>query len=106
MDNQTHTIETQNEGQKGANAGISDSEMLQEIYENTRKTKNYMKWQLIITVALVVIPLLATLLVIPFALRSLTSIYSSTGITEGVTDSLQGNLNQETVQGLIDQYTK
>lgn len=50
--------------------------VLAEILENTRKTRNYIKWQMIITVALVVIPILAMALIIPFALRSLTSIYS------------------------------
>lgn len=61
---------------------ISDAEMLQEIYKNSIKTKNYMKWQLIITVALVVIPLLATVVIIPFALKSLSSAYGlSTDLT-------------------------
>lgn len=50
--------------------------MLEEILKNTKQTKNYIKWQLIITVALVVIPLLASLILIPIALRSLTSVYS------------------------------
>ena len=52
-------------------------QMLLEIYDNTRKTKNYMKWQLIITIALVVIPLLAAIFVIPFAFQSLSSTYGS-----------------------------
>jgi hypothetical protein len=59
-----------------------DEKILLEIYENTRKTKNYMKWQLIITVALVVIPLLATLFIVPFALKSLSSVYSTAGILQ------------------------
>jgi predicted anti-sigma-YlaC factor YlaD len=57
-------------------------QMLQEIYENTRKTKNYMKWQLIITVALVVIPLIATVSIIPVVLNQLSSIYSGTGLLQ------------------------
>ncbi len=56
--------------------------MLVEIYENSRKTKNYMKWQLIITVALVIIPLLATAVLIPLTLKSLTSVYSTSGINQ------------------------
>lgn len=56
--------------------------MLMEIYENTRKTKNYMKWQLIITVALVVIPLIATVSIIPVVLNQLSSIYSGTGLLQ------------------------
>lgn len=50
-------------------------EMLLAIYENTRKTKNYMKWQLYITLILVVLPLLAALFILPFALSSLNSAY-------------------------------
>ena len=59
---------------------LTDRQMLAEILENSRKTKNYMKWQLIITVALVVIPLLATVAIIPFAMKSLSSVY---GISDG-----------------------
>lgn len=58
-------------------------QMLQEIYENTRKTKNYMKWQLIITVALVVIPLLATIVVVPFVFSSLASVYGTGSLDNG-----------------------
>lgn len=56
---------------------ITDQQMLTEILENSRKTKNYMKWQLIITVALIVIPLLVTVAIIPFALNSITSMYGT-----------------------------
>jgi len=59
-----------------------DQQMLVEIYENARKTKNYMKWQLIITVALVVIPLLAGLILVPVAFNSLSQIYGTTGILQ------------------------
>lgn len=56
---------------------MSDQEMLAQILEYSRKTNNYMKWQLYITVALVVLPLLAMVFVVPFALKSLTSSYGS-----------------------------
>lgn len=79
----------------------TDRELLEAIYENSRKTKNYMKWSLIITIAFVVIPLIATLILIPVALKSLSSIYSSYGI-----DNLTGGADSETVQNLINQYTK
>ncbi len=79
----------------------TDQQMLAEILENSRKTKNYMKWQLIITVALVVIPLIATLIFIPIALKSVTSIYSGYGL-----DNLTGGQNSSTVDDLIEQYTK
>jgi hypothetical protein len=59
-----------------------DERMLMEIYLNTRKTKNYMKWQLIITVALVVIPLLAMLFVVPLALNSLSQVYGPAGVLQ------------------------
>lgn len=61
---------------------LTDRQMLEEIYKDTIKTKNYMKWQLIITVALVVIPLLITIFAIPFALNSLTSVYSPSSINQ------------------------
>ena len=65
------------------NKSISvDEKMLLDIYENTRKTKNYMKWQLIITVALVVLPLLAMVFVVPLALKSLTSVYGTGGLLQ------------------------
>jgi hypothetical protein len=59
-----------------------DEKMLLDIYENTHKTKNYMKWQLIITIALVVLPLLAMVFVVPFALKSLTSVYTSSELLQ------------------------
>lgn len=55
--------------------GMTQEEMLREILENTRKTKNYMKWQLYITLVLVVLPLLAALFVLPLAFKSLNSNY-------------------------------
>lgn len=61
-----------------------EQQLLLEILENTRKTKNYIKWQLIITVALVVIPLLAMGIILPIALKSLGSVYGSGGILEGI----------------------
>ncbi len=56
--------------------------MIHEIYENTRKTKNYMKWQLYITVALVVLPLLAALALIPMVLSSLGNVYGTGGLLQ------------------------
>ena len=52
-------------------------QVLAEILENTRKTKNYMKWSLYITIVLVVLPLLAALFIVPFAMQSLSSSYGS-----------------------------
>ena len=55
---------------------MTSEEMLKAIYENTQKTKTYMKWQLYITIALVVLPLLAAIVLIPMAINSLGSTYS------------------------------
>jgi hypothetical protein len=54
----------------------TQEQMLVEILENSRKTKNYMKWQLIITVGLVVVPLIAGVIIIPIVISSLSSAYS------------------------------
>jgi hypothetical protein len=67
----------------------SDQQMLAEILENSRKTKNYMKWQLIITVALVILPLLATVAIIPFVLNSVTSVYGGGGLDSGSMSEIQ-----------------
>ncbi len=70
--NQEHVVE------------VSDRQILLEILEHTRKTKNYMKWQLIITVALIVIPLLAMGVILPLVLKSLGSVYGTEGILQGI----------------------
>lgn len=56
---------------------LTQEQMLAEILDNSRKTKQYIKWQLIITVALVVIPIIAMVIIVPIALSSLSSVYSS-----------------------------
>ncbi len=61
---------------------MTEEQMLKEIYENTRKTKNYMKWQLYITVALVVLPILAMAFLIPTLLKSLGSMYGAGGLLQ------------------------
>lgn len=52
----------------------SEQQMLQEILDNTRKTKNYLKWQLVITIAMVVIPFVMILIILPMILNSVGSI--------------------------------
>ncbi len=47
--------------------------MLAEILENTRKTKSYIKWQIYITLVLVVLPLIVALFLVPFMLRSIAA---------------------------------
>ncbi len=51
----------------------TDRELLEEIHEHTRKTRNYIMWQLIITVALVVLPLLLMAFIIPTLLSGFSS---------------------------------
>jgi hypothetical protein len=51
----------------------SKEQMLQEILENSKKTQTYMKWQLYITIVLVVIPLLCLLILVPYVFHSLSS---------------------------------
>jgi len=52
-----------------------DRQILQEILEKTRKTEKYLKWQLYITIVLVVLPLLAMMFIIPMVLKGLGSAY-------------------------------
>lgn len=61
---------------------LTQEQVLQEILENSRKTKAYMKWQLYITVALVVLPLLAALAIIPMVLSSFNDIYGAGGLLQ------------------------
>ena len=83
----------------------TDSEILEAIYENTRKTKNYMKWSLIITIAFVVIPLIAAMVLIPIALNSVASIYSGYSL-ESLTGGADAGAEGNQLQNLIDQYTQ
>lgn len=59
-----------------------EQEVLEEILVNSRKTKNYMKWQLIITIALVVLPVLAIGFAIPIVMSSLSGVYG--GALQGI----------------------
>ncbi len=74
-------MEQQNQPQQNFSRE-QEQAMLAEILDNSRKTKQYMKWQLIITVALVVLPLLATAFVIPLVFNSLTSVYGAGGLLQ------------------------
>lgn len=66
---------------------MTQEEMLAEILVSTRKTKNYMKWQLIITVALVVLPILAIGFILPMLMNSLGAAY---GVSADPSSLLQG----------------
>lgn len=58
-------------------APVSQEQILQEILENTQKTKKYIQWQLYITVALVVLPLIAMVAIVPMVLSSVGNMYGS-----------------------------
>ncbi|MDE2311493.1 MAG: hypothetical protein KGJ93_00180 [Patescibacteria group bacterium] len=63
----------------------STDEMLLAIYNNTHKTTTYMKWQLYITVVLVVLPILAMVVLLPLVLKSLgtlSGVYGSGGLLQ------------------------
>lgn len=59
------------------NTPQTQEQMLAEILENSRKTKQYLKWQVIITVALVVVPIIAMVVIIPIALSTLSTAYQT-----------------------------
>ena len=72
----------QNQPQKNQPT-LTQEEMLQKIYEHTRKTMNYMKWQLYITIILIVLPLLSVVVLLPFVLKSLgtlSGVYGPSGL--------------------------
>lgn len=58
---------------------LTQEQMLAAIYEHTRKTMNYMKWQLYITIVLIVLPLLSIIVLLPMVLRSLGTLGSIYG---------------------------
>jgi hypothetical protein len=54
---------------------MTQEQMIAEIHKFTKQTRNYMRWQMYITIILVVIPLLASLFILPFAIGSLEKTY-------------------------------
>lgn len=54
---------------------ITQEQMIAEIHKFTKQTRNYMRWQMYITIILVVLPLLASLFILPFAIGSLEKTY-------------------------------
>lgn len=55
---------------------LTQEEKLDAILQSTLKTERYMRWQLYITVALVVIPVIATLAILPMVFKAVTQIGS------------------------------
>ena len=58
-----------------ADAAMTDKQIMLEIHKFTRQTRNYMRWQMYITLILVVLPLLASIFILPFAFKSLENAY-------------------------------
>ena len=54
---------------------LSDSAKLDEIYKSTEKTRKYIKWTLIISVVVIVVPLVF----LPFVVSKFIGIYSGFG---------------------------
>jgi len=72
MENQQQVPVT---AQATAEKQLTQEEMLLEIHKFTKQTRNYMRWQMYITIVLVVIPILASLFILPFAFKSLENTY-------------------------------
>ncbi len=100
MENQQKTIQ---QNSAPAEQQKTDRQLLEEIHKFSRKTKNYMMWQLIITVALVVLPLIAALAIIPYAMSSLGSIYGGGLVGPGEGDSAGASLNVQNLQSQLKQ---
>jgi nitrate reductase NapE component len=65
------------EDQEQSKQELSQDEMLKEIYEFTKKTHKYLKWQMYITIVMVVLPVLAIAFILPMVLGNLANTYSS-----------------------------
>ena len=50
------------------------------ILNKLAKTERYLRWQLYITVAFVIIPLIATLVLLPMVLKSVGGVINSSGV--------------------------
>ncbi|MDA2936152.1 hypothetical protein MYX06_02960 [Patescibacteria group bacterium AH-259-L05] len=48
---------------------------LEKIYASVEKTRKYFRWTLIITIAVIVLPLIASVFVIPWLIGNITSLY-------------------------------
>ena len=66
-----------NQNQTPPAPAMTQEMMLEEILKYTKQTRNYIRWQMYITIVLVVLPILASLFIIPFAFQSLSATYGS-----------------------------
>jgi len=69
-----------NEIQNQTPTPLTQDQILAEVLENSRKTKAYMKWQLYITLILVVLPLLAAVFLVPVMISNLSQLFNTSGI--------------------------
>ena len=53
---------------------IEQRKIIEAIFVSTEKTRKYFMWSLIVTVAFIVLPLIAMVFVIPFAISSYSSV--------------------------------
>ncbi len=53
----------------------SQEEKINAIYASVEKTRKYFLWTLIVTIATIVLPLMAMAFIIPWMLKTLTSAY-------------------------------
>ena len=55
-------------------------QLLRHIYSSAEKTRKYFKWTMIVAIALFVLPLLASLIVIPKLMSTFLGAYSGLGL--------------------------
>jgi hypothetical protein len=81
--NQTASV-AQATSSKPEGKPLTQEQMLEEIYKVAKQTRSFMKWQLYITIILIVIPLLATIFLIPSALKGLSTYTGSLQDLQGL----------------------
>ncbi len=61
---------------------IEDQQIkIDQIYKSVEKTRKYFKWTMIITIVIIVLPLLASIFIIPSFISSYTSALNDLNIT-------------------------
>ena len=58
----------------------AQNKKLDEIFRSVERTRKYILWSFIVTVATIVLPLIALVFVIPWFLKVLMSAYGSVGL--------------------------
>jgi hypothetical protein len=60
--------------------GLSDRQLLEQIYVSVEKTRKYFQWTLIATLIAFVLPLILALIAIPMMISSYTDLLSGMGL--------------------------